>query len=434
MIDPRRIKVIAGSGYRLIYDDRAVSLRYHPDGARAEREGAGDPSPSDAVPAATAHGPCEAGPPEAVRHGLRKVSLVVSTQCTMACRYCYANGGRYETPGLLMDGPTALGAINRLRGAFGDIEHVNFFGGEPTLNAPLIRMVTGYLQYLCGQGVLRAMPRLGITTNGFEIGEQTLDFLALHEFGVCVSLDGPSEVHDRTRISKSGAGTYAGVRKTIRKLLERGIVPEFECTYTAEHIRLGISVTDLMDFFASEFSCRTLHCPPVMARPGSPLFVDIREAAPLYADAIRHSIANLASGVSSSLSVASRLLASLREQRPQQDYCPAGRSSLTVHVDGTIHPCFMLMDGGDLSLGRLADSDKWRSRTCEDCWARSLCFGCVGEDHLCGTSRSAVPGESPWCDFRRTLREAFLGEFGEQLHRTSAGPAGAANGGGHIEE
>jgi uncharacterized protein len=245
---------------------------------------------------------------------------------------------------------------------------------------------------------------------------------------VTVSLDGPKEIHDRLRVGKNDSGTYNAIVENIKAIIGMGIIPEFECTYTGEHYRSGIDLVALMDFFYDNYQCRTLHCPMVIAEPNSRWFIPLEAATELYVDAIRYSMRNLAQKTAKSLSVATRLLNSLATKTPICHYCPAGKSTLTINADGNIYSCFMLMRGTGFCLGNvngeehglghpdsigtlLEDANKWQNPACRDCWAQSLCFGCLGEDLARegpGVHRSAIPGRSSLCDFKRRLMEVFL--------------------------
>jgi uncharacterized protein len=362
------------------------------------------------------------------RPPVHRLSLNVSNMCNMACKYCYANNGVYYTPGMLMDRRTALEAVNFATRNFSVIEHVNFFGGEPTLNQQVIQMVCEYFIYLKAQGILTYLPRFGLTTNGYSISSQMFQVLRRHNFSVSISLDGPKKIHDKLRVGKDDSGTYDAVAENIRAIIGMGIVPEFECTYTGDHRRSGIDLVTLMDFFHENFECRILHCPMVIAEPNSRWFIPLETASELYADAIRYSVRNLLHKVPNSISVAVRLLNSLTTRTPIYAYCPAGKSSITINADGNIYSCFMLMRGTGFCLGNvngkehglghpdsisalLDHANKWQNPACRDCWAQPLCFGCLGEDIAregLEVRRSAIPGESRLCDFKRKLTEVFL--------------------------
>jgi uncharacterized protein len=372
--------------------------------------------------------PSNSRPKRDPRPVLHRLTLNISNTCNMTCKYCYANGGAYYTRGMLMNRDTALNAVNVVSRNFSMIDHVNFFGGEPTLNQPIIEMVCEYFIYLHTRGVLPYLPQFGLTTNGYAMDKDMLKVLRTYSFSVTVSVDGPQEIHDRVRVSKDGSGTYAAIVENVKTVIGMGIVPEFECTYTGEHYRSGIDPATLMDFFHDSFQCRTLHCPMVIAEPTSRWFIPLESATELYADAIRYSMRNLARGIPRSVSVATRLLNSLATKTPICHYCPAGKSTLTVNADGNVYACFMLMNGAGFCLGNvngeeqglsypdsisavLKDADKWQNPACRDCWAQSLCFGCLGEDLAREgpvVHRSVIPGRSGLCDFKRKLVEVFL--------------------------
>lgn len=359
---------------------------------------------------------------------LQRLTLNVSNICNMACKYCYANRGTYYTRGKLMNRNTALNAINFISRNFSKIEHVNFFGGEPTMNESIVELICEYIIYLYSNGVLSYLPRFGLTTNGYAISNRMFEIFQKYNFSVSVSLDGPKEIHDRLRISRMGLQTYDAIVKNIKKLINISIVPEFECTYTGEHWREGIDLIRLMDFFHDNFRCQTLHCPLVITNPNHPLFISLKTASKLYTDAIRYSIENLSSGITNSISIATRLLNSLTNKIPIQQYCPAGKSLLTINADGNVFACFMLMNGMDYCLGNvnredskfrrsnriitlLEDANKWQNPTCCKCWAQSLCFGCIGEDlgrEKLLSFRSVDLDQSGTCDYKRKLVEVFL--------------------------
>lgn len=359
---------------------------------------------------------------------LDRLTLNVSNACNMACKYCYANAGTYYTHGMQMNRDTALNAVNFAAKNFAAIRHFNFFGGEPTLNPPIIEMVCEYFIYLHNQGILSHLPKFGLTTNCYAMSKEMLQILCKYEFSVSVSLDGPKEIHDHLRVSQRGIGTYDAIVENIGKMIDIGISPEFECTYTAEHYRKGYDLVALMDFFYDTFRSRTLHAPMVISDPGNPWFISLDIATKLYSEAIRYSIFNLIHNTPKSISIATRLLNSMATQTPITYYCPAGKALITINADGNIFACFMLMHGKGFCLGNvngqahkygapdiisnlLKEANKWQNPDCQNCWARSLCFGCLGEDLSRENSvihRSSVTGVSKLCDFKRALIEVFL--------------------------
>lgn len=363
---------------------------------------------------------------------LHRLSLNVSNICNMGCKYCYANKGMYYTDGILMNKDTVLNAVNFAFRNFSHIDHVNFFGGEPTLNQKLIELVCEYFIHLNNKGVLNYLPRFGLTTNAYVFTSRVFKLLKKYDFSICVSLDGPREIHDKLRVNTNDSGTYDAIIDNVMAIIDMNIIPEFECTYTAEHYRDGFDLIKLMDFFYDKFQCQTLHCPIVMTEPNSRWYVPLNIALELYSDAIEYSISNLMSEIPKTISVAKRFLNSLTSRTPISHYCPAGKASMTINADGNIYSCFMLMHGlgfclgnvngmshdfgsPDLIAAHMEESDKWRNPACRDCWAQPLCFGCIGEDIVREGrlhNRSAIQGQSSLCDYKRKIIESFLISIG----------------------
>ncbi len=330
----------------------------------------------------------------------------------------------------MMAPQTSLQAVRWAVRRFGTIRHVQFFGGEPTLNLNVIDLVCEFFRFHVQRGLLDCLPSFGITTNGFRLTETALVLLERHKFSVTVSLDGPAEVQNSVRPARDGGPTYDAVAGTIDALRERGVEIELECTYSAEHTRRGIGVDELLAFFQARFGCRVVHCPLAVVGEDSQLFVPHERARTTYEKAVRSSVRSLAEGRPAVLSTVARWLDCLRQRRPVQSYCPAGRSALTVDVDGRILACFMLANRFEALLGHVTDvappnyerfrplleaSDTRRHPECANCWLQPLCFGCIGDDLArCGNralGRSAGSGGAAGCDFRRGQAESLLVEL-----------------------
>ena len=65
---------------------------------------------------------------------LEKLSLNISNDCNLRCKYCYANGGKYHSSRQIMTQETAHRALEMFFNHFDIIEKVALFGGEPTQN------------------------------------------------------------------------------------------------------------------------------------------------------------------------------------------------------------------------------------------------------------------------------------------------------------
>ncbi|MCX5643816.1 MAG: radical SAM protein [Phycisphaerae bacterium] len=107
--------------------------------------------------------------------------------------------------------------INRRRiDSDDDSVYVNFYGGEPLLNFPLIKKCTEYtLKNAKGE------VRFGLTTNGYFLEGDMAEFLGAHNFRVVVSLDGPPSFHDQNRRTTGGTPTHHVVLDRLRAFIRK---------------------------------------------------------------------------------------------------------------------------------------------------------------------------------------------------------------------
>ena len=58
----------------------------------------------------------------------------------------------------MMTPETVFAALNQASRAYSRIEHINFFGGEPTLNPEIIKIACDYTMFLFRNGSLTHLP------------------------------------------------------------------------------------------------------------------------------------------------------------------------------------------------------------------------------------------------------------------------------------
>ena len=138
----------------------------------------------------------------------------------LSCTYCYKEDLTPQNQ-RKMELDTAVQSIEMLLSESPDQKRYNvvFFGGEPLSNLPLIKEIIAY----CEQrfGALGRRVDFSLTTNATLLDEKTVDYLAEHNVGVAVSIDGPKAYHDRNRITVGGKGTYDTVEKKVGLLLAK---------------------------------------------------------------------------------------------------------------------------------------------------------------------------------------------------------------------
>lgn len=380
---------------------------------------------------------------------VRKLALVLTSSCNMRCKYCYANYGMYnyeKEESMSKEGLEAI--LNYFVNNFNSIGSIQFFGGEPTMKTELIYQTVDYFEKLLIKGKIKKLPLFGIVSNGVYMPSKLVDYFKKYNFYVTISLDGPKDINDKLRIDCTGEGQFAKIYKNILRLKEARIDGlGFECTYTAEHIRQGISLVDLVKYFEKEFTSSIVHVAPISIENDHPLslvpytkqyvkyveelvdftFDKIFEEKKLYST-------NIIFGV----------ITRLLEQAKQQTICPAGVQTFSVAHDNKISPCFMYTSKDDISYGEVGDNaddillkayafdkninNKALVKNCQECFARNVCSSCLGSFEIeensaeitnpifCKTIKAAslqtlrhmaeIKGnESKWVEFNRFLNK-----------------------------
>lgn len=140
---------------------------------------------------------------------VKALCLLVTNDCNLRCRYCFAKGGRVDRS--RMSPEVARRSLDFLFSSLGKRSRceVDFFGGEPLLVFDVVRDAILY-------GEKRAEEegktiRFTLTTNGVLLNDEIARFLLDHHVSVILSMDGRPEVHDGMRVFPDGRGTYETV-------------------------------------------------------------------------------------------------------------------------------------------------------------------------------------------------------------------------------
>lgn len=140
------------------------------------------------------------------------VTFQVTEACTLACTYCYQHN---KTPAI-MSFETAKKFIDNLFVEYKDTHYaviLEFIGGEPLLQAKLIKQIMEYWYYKCiTENLLWGkLTRVSLCSNGTEYfsedAQELFKFLN-NTLSFTVSIDGNKELHDSARIHSDGRGSY----------------------------------------------------------------------------------------------------------------------------------------------------------------------------------------------------------------------------------
>ncbi|MGE5178655.1 MAG: radical SAM protein [Bacteroidota bacterium] len=292
--------------------------------------------------------------------------IVLPTEaCNFRCVYCY------ESFRLKHMDPGVVGGLKRLiERRAPDLERLDlsWFGGEPLLALDVIEDVMDHANQV------RALhPDLqvaaDITTNGYLLSAATASRLfdrGVHRLQI--SLDGPREWHDRTRVRPGGRGTFDRIWDNLRELKRS---PErFQITLRLHVDQDNVAVMpDFLRQVAEEFSDdrRFDVFLRAIARLGGP-----RDASlPVLTDGEAATILGRLRADAASLGLA------LASANTSDSICYAARAnSFVVRADGRLNKCTVALDQPSNDVGRLEPDGTVRLRTDRMLpWMRGLASG-----------------------------------------------------------
>ena len=147
---------------------------------------------------------------ESFRNDRLHLILLPTEQCNFRCTYCYEDFAIGKMRPEVVQGVKRL--IDR-RG--GDLAHlrISWFGGEPMLARSVVEEIASHARSLSTAGLTYDSD---MTTNGWLLDHSAAGRLA--DLGIRtfqVSLDGPADCHDHTRVRADGRGTFDRVWRNL---------------------------------------------------------------------------------------------------------------------------------------------------------------------------------------------------------------------------
>ncbi len=140
--------------------------------------------------------------------------FVISLRCEHSCPYCQVSRQSDDKLAFDMSPETADQALDLVFRSPSPMLKIEFQGGEPLLNFPLIREIVAK-----AKDRNRANGRnlqFVIATNLALVDDEILEFCRAHDILISTSLDGPADLHNRNR-PRPGGDSYQRTIKGIEK-------------------------------------------------------------------------------------------------------------------------------------------------------------------------------------------------------------------------
>lgn len=143
--------------------------------------------------------------------------LIMTHRCNQQCEYCHASSKK-DTDDLSEDMSqyTARKCIEIVFESPSPSIKIEFQGGEPTLNFPVIKDTVEYAKSLNGENTKNI--EFVICTNLYDINDAHIEFINKHNIHISTSIDGSEHLHNRYRKTGSGRNTFGKVIGNITKI------------------------------------------------------------------------------------------------------------------------------------------------------------------------------------------------------------------------
>lgn len=310
-----------------------------------------------------------------------RITVHVSNDCNLRCKYCYASGGNYQSPKKLMSEDTAEAFVDFCIREFSEVRNIVFFGGEPLLNPSEILHICQLFEYNYKVGKIRVLPKFGAITNGTIMSPLIMEIIKTHFSFITVSIDGPKSINDFNRVDKNGNGCFSRISKFIKNVRNiSNLDIQYEATYTESHLKMGYTRENIHKFMHETFHIAGNVLDEYNMEKNS-----ILDERSYYSaeDIVNHKYPE---GFWS-------IIQTLVTKHPKT-MCQLYWQNLSVSVDGDIYPCHMNVGTKNCCLGNIKSHNAYavpqdflsnhpgiaegfkNNKICNDCWARNLCGGC----------------------------------------------------------
>ncbi len=145
-------------------------------------------------------------------------TVVVTLRCNFKCLYCHASVVDPTRVDKDMSVETAKQVVDLIFQSANPALMIEFQGGEPLLNWPVIKFIVGYARKKNAHH--KRSLHFGLISNFSLLEDEHIDFAAANGMSFCTSLDGPEGIHNKNRLFLGG-NTHAQVLANLKKIQDR---------------------------------------------------------------------------------------------------------------------------------------------------------------------------------------------------------------------
>lgn len=274
------------------------------------------------------------------------LALGLTRRCTLKCVYCHADAGSDEDMPLQLLNDAIRYAFETAKETGHKTVGVSFtVGGEPSANWKLF---TGCIENIKSHEAKYGIPvYLSMTTNGYY-GLEKCRFIARHFQSILLSLDGPAEIQDLHRPTKSSGASYSTVRRSAKFFSKN--IESFSIRSTVSNRNVSLMPV-IVELFHDDYGANT----DVIFEPLVPLGRAATSRSSVHGpdqkEFVKYFILAQAKGRSIGTNVLTSSVFSIK--RLVTSFCGAmATPAFTVTTSGKITVCGRDMDAEHFAYGR----------------------------------------------------------------------------------
>lgn len=289
---------------------------------------------------------------------------VVTTRCNFSCKYCQTKTANPQD----MNIEVATRVLKYLFDVRTNSVNLEFQGGEPLLNWDTVKFMVENAREI---NVTGKDLRIGLVTNGTYLDEAKINFLLDNKVNICISLDGPQEVHDKNRMVHNGEGTYKKVIQAINALKkarrQRGANAPLDLLSTITKYSLAYPekiIDEYVNVGAEQIALRPVNKIGYASYEWEEIGYSAEEFNLFWAKGLEHILKLNKKGIKIKERIATVFLNKILKKADPgyvdlMSPCGAGRATLLYMPNGDAYPCDEArMAGSDIfKLGNILKDD-----------------------------------------------------------------------------
>ncbi|MAG50269.1 His-Xaa-Ser system radical SAM maturase HxsB [archaeon] len=144
--------------------------------------------------------------------------IIPTLRCNQKCVYCHASSKPIDDKGEEMDEETAKKTVDFIFQSPSKTIIIEFQGGEPLIKFDIIKYIINYAKKLNKEKKKNLV--FTVVTNLTLMNEDKMNYFIENSVGVCTSLDGPAELHNKNRPFMNNVESYKFTEKWIKRFTE----------------------------------------------------------------------------------------------------------------------------------------------------------------------------------------------------------------------